>query len=67
MTKDPVCKMDVDEVQAEAEGLTTEFDNVSYHFCSSKCLSRFQEDPVQYASHIPHHTGPDEEAGAYTN
>jgi len=42
---DPVCKM---HLIVDKETLTTFYDNESYYFCSTKCLSHFKEDPDYY-------------------
>jgi YHS domain-containing protein len=46
MTMDPVCGMAVDEKKAAA---TTSYEGRTYHFCSSGCKSKFEEDPGKYA------------------
>jgi len=43
--KDPVCGMRVDEWTAS---VTTEYNNKKFVFCSTRCLSRFNEQPERY-------------------
>ncbi len=38
MVKDPVCKMDVNEKEAE---FSTTYKNKTYYFCSEACKQRF--------------------------
>ena len=47
MTKDPVCKMEVDEKTAAA---TSTYRGQTYHFCSKGCKEKFAQDPGKYAS-----------------
>jgi Cu+-exporting ATPase len=47
MTRDHVCKMDVDEGSAAA---TTEYEGDTYYFCSVKCKEKFESDPERYVS-----------------
>jgi len=42
---DPVCGMEVDPATAEWK---TEFEGVTYFFCSRGCLEDFVEDPRAY-------------------
>jgi P-type Cu+ transporter len=42
---DPVCGM---EVQVEDAQLTSEFEGVTYYFCSRGCKLDFDEDPAHY-------------------
>jgi Cu+-exporting ATPase len=46
--KDPVCGMTVDPATAEAAGLVTEHDGVTYSFCGRGCLLDFRDDPDRY-------------------
>ena len=47
---DPVCGMTVDVARAEAEGLTTEYEERTYAFCRSGCMRAFAEEPAFYAA-----------------
>lgn len=42
---DPVCGMRVDPASAKYH---SEFDENTYYFCSAKCLSKFDTDPISY-------------------
>jgi len=46
---DPVCRMFVDEVKADALGMKSEYKGKTYYFCSEKCRHEFLEDPKKYA------------------
>jgi len=48
MATDPVCGMQVDEEQAESEGLSSEYQGQSYYFCSPGCKQAFDQDPQSY-------------------
>ncbi len=45
MTKDPVCKMDVDEKSAVAK---SEYKGVTYFFCAKSCKEKFDKEPEKY-------------------
>ena len=45
VVKDPVCGMDVDPEKTKHHFVNK---RQEYHFCSEKCLTRFQESPDQY-------------------
>ena len=45
MTKDPVCRMELDEDDA----LETAYGDRVYYFCSESCLDRFRANPTRYA------------------
>jgi len=45
---DPVCGMEVDDVRAEALGLTSVFEGRKHFFCSRECKDRFDEDPAAF-------------------
>ncbi|MGZ5122570.1 MAG: heavy metal translocating P-type ATPase [Burkholderiales bacterium] len=45
-TKDPVCGMNVDPASSAG---SAEYNGVTYHFCSSHCLTQFKADPKKYA------------------
>jgi YHS domain-containing protein len=46
--KDPVCLKDVDEHEAQANGLTSERDGQMQYFCSQECKDRYDEHPLDY-------------------
>ena len=48
--RDPVCGMEVKPDGPYRES----FEGTAYHFCSAKCLEKFQADPHQYMSHQSH-------------
>ena len=48
--RDPVCGMEVKPDGPYRES----FEGKAYHFCSAKCLEKFQADPHQYMSHQSH-------------
>lgn len=43
--KDPVCKMEIDEMAAKFK---SEHKGKTYHFCSLSCKKKFDEDPEKY-------------------
>jgi Cu+-exporting ATPase len=45
IVKDPVCGMDVDTRTAR---FRHELDGATFHFCSERCLARFQTDPQRF-------------------
>lgn len=45
MTKDPVCKMDVDEKKATK----MKHKGKTYYFCNLTCQMAFQANPEQFA------------------
>ena len=45
--KDPVCGMTIDETAAVA---TSEHEGRTFHFCSTACKQRFDQDPATYAT-----------------
>ncbi len=47
---DEVCGMDIAPEDAVA---TTEFQGNTYHFCTERCLQRFEEHPGWYVSIKP--------------
>jgi Cu+-exporting ATPase len=46
MSKDPVCGMQVDEMQAKA---TAQHQGRTFYFCSPECRQQFQQEPDRYA------------------
>lgn len=47
--KDPVCGMDVDPASAKGK---SEFGGRTYYFCSTKCKSKFDENPQSYLTQM---------------
>ena len=47
-TIDPVCGMTVDVAEAQAKGLVTEHEGVTYAFCGRGCFLDFGDDPATY-------------------
>ena len=45
MGLDPVCKMDVNPASADAQ---SEYEGVSFYFCSQACKERFDREPLRY-------------------
>jgi Cu+-exporting ATPase len=45
VVKDPVCGMDIELATAARQ---TEHDGQTYHFCSSMCKEKFDQNPAQY-------------------
>jgi len=50
MAKDPVCDMEVDEQQAIARGLTSEYQGQTYYCCAPGCKRAFDQQPEQYTA-----------------
>ena len=48
MAKDPVCGMEVDELQAELAGLTSAYQGKTYYFCSLGDKETFEKEPGRY-------------------
>ena len=48
MSKDPVCGLEVDETQAKAGGLTSDYQGKTYYFCRYDCNKQFDKDPERY-------------------
>ena len=49
-SKDPVCGQEVDEAQAKAGGLTSDYHGKTYYFCRYDCNKRFDKDPERYVA-----------------
>jgi len=49
---DPICDMVVDLAEARDEGLTVEYAEREYGFCSSGCKTKFAKDPAAYVPKI---------------
>jgi len=45
MGLDPVCKMEVNPVSAEAQ---SEYEGQAFYFCSQACKRKFDAEPSQY-------------------
>lgn len=43
--KDPICGMDVEESEAAGR---SEYEGITYYFCSSGCKDKFDKDPEEY-------------------
>lgn len=50
MPTDPVCRSELDELDAMQVDLTTEYNGRVYHFCSNACKKRFDHEPAAFAS-----------------
>lgn len=48
MATDPVCGMQVDEQEAESQGLFSEYEGNEYYFCSPGCKQSFDQNPESY-------------------
>jgi Cu+-exporting ATPase len=46
MVKDPVCGMNVKPEQAAGQ---SQYGGQTYHFCSTACKQKFDQNPQQYA------------------
>jgi YHS domain-containing protein len=49
---DPVCGMIVDLADAREHGLTLEYPEREYGFCSAACLTRFAKNPSAYTAKV---------------
>lgn len=45
MTKDPVCKMNIDENKAVAKST---YKGKTYYFCAKICKDKFDKEPEKY-------------------
>lgn len=45
MTKDPVCKMNIDENKAVAKSI---YKGKTYYFCAMVCKEKFDKEPEKY-------------------
>jgi len=45
MKTDPVCGMEVHETEAPAK---TQYNGITYYFCSRGCLGAFEDNPKQW-------------------
>ncbi len=48
MAKDLVCGMDVDEQEAAAGGLTSDYQGQRYYFCAPGCKNQFDQNPERF-------------------
>ena len=48
MARDLVCGMQVDEQDAAAKGLTSEYQGQTYYFCAAGCKREFDKHPEQF-------------------
>ena len=49
---DPICEMIVDLADAKDQGLTIEYPEREYGFCSAGCLNRFAKNPSAYTAKV---------------
>ncbi len=49
MGLDPVCGMEVTPVSAEAQ---SEYEGVTFYFCSEECKKAFDADPLAYLDEV---------------
>jgi len=50
MAVDPVCRIHVDENEAELTGqFTAQYGGGMFYFCSQECQDKFEQTPEQYA------------------
>jgi YHS domain-containing protein len=47
MTIDPVCKMEIEESEAES---TSQYAGQKFYFCSEECKDSFDSQPERYAA-----------------
>ena len=50
MSKDPVCGMDVDPKTAAGK---SEYQGITYYFCSPGCKREFEANPQRYTAEEP--------------
>ncbi len=50
MSTDPVCGMEVFESMAPAK---TDYQGVTYYFCSHSCMGTFQDNPSKFVEDKP--------------
>jgi YHS domain-containing protein len=48
MATDPVCGMEVNPEVAAAQGLVSEYEGRTYHFCGRGCKLDFDEEPGRF-------------------
>lgn len=48
MVTDVVCGMQIDEEDAEAQGLVSEYQGEEFFFCSPGCKQAFDQNPEKY-------------------
>jgi YHS domain-containing protein len=54
MVKDPVCGMEIDPKDAAGK---SEYQGLTYYFCSLGCKKAFDKEPAKYASKPGGHSG----------
>jgi len=47
MSRDPVCKMEINESEAK---ISAEYNGKKYFFCAEQCKLEFQKNPAGYVS-----------------
>jgi YHS domain-containing protein len=47
MVRDPVCGMDIDEINVP-ESLQAEREDSMFYFCSPECKLEFDQDPAEF-------------------
>ncbi len=52
MRQDPVCLTEIDEADAQNQGLVSEHLNRKYYFCCDQCKEDFDRDPESYTSQL---------------
>ena len=52
MARDLVCGMQVDEQDAVAKGLTSEYQGQTYYFCAAGCKREFDKNPEQFVQKV---------------
>jgi Cu+-exporting ATPase len=48
MVRDPVCQIDIDDIDVSPETLQSEYEGKVFHFCSPECKLQFDENPKMY-------------------
>jgi YHS domain-containing protein len=51
MARDPVCGMDIDEINVP-ESLQTEREGRMYYFCSPECKIEFEQNPPMFIATV---------------
>ena len=54
MALDPVCMMDIEmmDIEAETPGANSEYEGETIYFCSEECKRIFETDPEPYLDEI---------------
>jgi membrane fusion protein, copper/silver efflux system len=53
VAKDPVCGTNLDEAQAESMPWKSNYRDKTYFFCSEKCKSQFDKNPMHFINQAP--------------